>query len=66
MLKEQSLIILNQQLVLKKEGLEDLVYEKGTLLKVKMVFNDRIVVRDDHFRTFILNQADKDSVWSFL
>lgn len=62
----KNLILLNEQLVLTKEGFEDLVYEEGTLLKVMMISNDHVVVKDDHERTFILDNQDKDRIWTFL
>lgn len=59
-------MLLNADLVLTKEGFDDLVYETGTLLKVMMISNDHVVVKDDHERTFILKNEDKDTVWTLL
>jgi hypothetical protein len=61
-----SVVLLNADLVLTKEGFDDLVYETGTLLKVMMISNDHVVVKDDHERTFILKNEDKDTVWTLL
>ncbi|MFU8927049.1 hypothetical protein [Acinetobacter puyangensis] len=60
-----GLVLLNVQLVLSKAGFPDLVYEKGTLLKVMMISNDHVVVKDDQDHTFILNDKDQHTVWSF-
>lgn len=65
MSEENGLVLLNQQLVLSKAGFSDLVYEKGTLLKVMMISNDHVVVKDDQDRTFILNDKDQNTLWSF-
>ena len=61
-----SVVLLNADLVLTKEGFDDLVYETGTLLKVMMISKDHVVVKDDHERTFILKNEDKDTVWTLL
>ncbi|KAA8734951.1 hypothetical protein F4V57_04105 [Acinetobacter qingfengensis] len=61
-----QLVILKQQLILSKEGFADIVYEEGTLLKVKMISNDHIVVADDTERTFLLKNQDKEQIWAFL
>ncbi len=67
MYKESDVVILNKELILSKEGYEDIVYAEGTLLKVMMVSNDHIVVNDDNQEhTFILDHIDQDTLWSFL
>ncbi|MFD2013208.1 hypothetical protein ACFSHO_05760 [Acinetobacter vivianii] len=53
-------------LVLKKEGKRDLVYENDTLLKVKMISNQHIVVEDDAQTSFLLKPQDENVVWSFI
>lgn len=53
-------------LVLKKEGKRDLVYENDTLLKVKMISNQHIVVEDDAQISFLLKPQDENVVWSFI
>lgn len=61
-----EVVLLNADLVLKKEGFDDLVYEKGTLLKVMMISNDHVVVKDDRERTFLLKNEDKETVWTLI
>jgi hypothetical protein len=53
-------------LILTKEGKNDLVYENDTLLKVKMISNQHIVVEDDHQTSFLLKQKDENVIWSFI
>lgn len=53
-------------LILTKEGKNDLVYENDTLLKVKMISNQHIVVEDDHKTSFLLKRQDENLVWSFI
>lgn len=65
MLESRNLIVLDQTLVLTKEGKHDLVYENDTLLKVKMISNQHIVVEDDQQTSFVLKQQDENVVWSF-
>jgi|GEM_PF-1296628 len=66
MLESKKLIILDQMLILTKEGKNDLVYENDTLLKVKMISNQHIVVEDDHKTSFLLKRQDENLVWSFI
>lgn len=66
MLDSKKLIVLDQILVLTKEGKNDLVYENDTLLKVKMISNQHIVVEDDHQTNFLLKRQDENVVWSFI
>ena len=66
MLNREKLVVLNEPLVLTKEGKDDLVYPEGTLLKVIMVSNNHIVVEDDHQRSFLLKQHDENTTWSFM
>jgi len=66
MLDSKELIVLDQILVLTKEGKNDLVYENDTLLKVKMISNQHIVVKDDHQTNFLLKRQDENVVWSFI
>ncbi|TVT77298.1 hypothetical protein FPV60_18860 [Acinetobacter colistiniresistens] len=49
-----------------KEGKHDLVYENNTLLKVKMISNQHIVVEDDHQTSFLLKRQDENVIWSFI
>ncbi|NNP68715.1 hypothetical protein [Acinetobacter sp. Ac_5812] len=66
MLDSKELIVLDQILVLTKEGKNDLVYENDTLLKVKMISNQHIVVEDDQQTNFLLKRQDENVVWSFI
>ncbi|ENW05651.1 MULTISPECIES: hypothetical protein [Acinetobacter] len=66
MLDSKKLIVLDQMLILTKEGKNDLVYENDTLLKVKMISNQHIVVEDDHKTSFLLKRQDENLVWSFI
>ncbi|ENV08267.1 MULTISPECIES: hypothetical protein [Acinetobacter] len=66
MLDSKELIVLDQILVLTKEGKNDLVYENDTLLKVKMISNQHIVVEDDYQTNFLLKRQDENVVWSFI
>ena len=66
MLESKNLIVLDQMLVLTKEGTNDLVYENDTLLKVKMISNQHLVVEDDHQVSFLLKRQDENVVWSFV
>ena len=66
MLDSRQLIVLDQILVLTKEGKNDLVYENDTLLKVKMISNQHIVVEDDYQTNFLLKRQDENVVWSFI
>lgn len=66
MLESRNLIVLDQTLILTKEGKNDLVYEKDTLLKVKMISNQHIVVEDDQQISFVLKQQDENVIWSFV
>ncbi|MFW1951147.1 hypothetical protein [Acinetobacter beijerinckii] len=66
MLESKKLIVLDQMLILTKEGKNDLVYENDTLLKVKMISNQHIVVEDDHKTSFLLKRQDENLVWSFI
>lgn len=66
MLDSKKLIVLDQILVLTKEGKNDLVYENDTLLKVKMISNQHIVVEDDYQTSFLLKRQDENVVWSFV
>lgn len=67
MQNQQELVVLNKDLVLSKEGFDDLVYEKGLLLKVEMRSNDHVVVvTEDGKRTFILKEEDRGVQWDFL
>ena len=52
MFDSKNVIVLDQMLVLTKEGKNDLVYENNTLLKVKMISNQHIVVEDDQQTSF--------------
>lgn len=62
----QKLVILDQTLILTKEGKSDLVYENNTLLKIKLVSNQHIVVEDDQQNSFLLKHKDENVVWSFV
>lgn len=66
MFESKNLIVLDQMLVLKKEGKRDLVYENDTLLKVKMISNQYIVVEDDAQTSFLLKPQDENVLWSFI
>ncbi|QER40072.1 hypothetical protein F2A31_10230 [Acinetobacter suaedae] len=66
MLESKNLIVLDRTLILTKEGKSDLVYENDTLLKVKMISNQHIVVEDDQQVSFILKQQDENVIWSFV
>ncbi|ENX12720.1 hypothetical protein F889_01622 [Acinetobacter colistiniresistens] len=66
MLESKKLIVLDQMLILTKEGKHDLVYENNTLLKVKMISNQHIVVEDDHQTSFLLKRQDENVIWSFI
>lgn len=66
MLDSKKLIVLDQMLILTKKGKNDLVYENDTLLKVKMISNQHIVVEDDHKTSFLLKRQDENLVWSFI
>ncbi|WP_436862329.1 hypothetical protein [Acinetobacter haemolyticus] len=66
MLESRNLIVLDQTLILTKEGKNDLVYENDTLLKVKMISNQHIVVEDDQKISFVLKQQDENVIWSFV
>jgi hypothetical protein len=66
MLESKKLIVLDQMLVLTKEGKSDLVYQNDTLLKVKMISNQHIVVEDDSQTSFLLKRQDENVIWSFL
>ncbi|WP_109441926.1 hypothetical protein [Acinetobacter haemolyticus] len=66
MLESKDLIVLDQTLILTKEGKNDLVYENDTLLKVKMFSNQHIVVEDDQQISFVLKQQDENVIWSFV
>ncbi|EPF80345.1 hypothetical protein F957_02422 [Acinetobacter gyllenbergii CIP 110306 = MTCC 11365] len=66
MLESKKLIVLDQMLVLTKEGKNDLVYQNDTLLKVKMISNQHIVVEDDHQTSFLLKRQDENVIWSFI
>ncbi|APR70812.1 MULTISPECIES: hypothetical protein [Acinetobacter] len=66
MLESRNLIVLDQTLILTKEGKNDLVYENDTLLKVKMISNQHIVVEDDQQISFVLKQQDENVIWSFV
>ncbi|USA53627.1 hypothetical protein [Acinetobacter sp. C32I] len=66
MLESKKLIVLDQMLVLTKEGKHDLVYQNDTLLKVKMISNQHIVVEDDHQTSFLLKRQDENVIWSFI
>ncbi len=57
MFESKNLIVLDQMLVLKKEGKRDLVYENDTLLKVKMISNQHIVVEDDAQTSFFIKTS---------
>lgn len=60
------LVELKNKLTLRKTGLRDLNYDKGTLLKVLMVANQHIVVEDEDKHTFILDNKQKGELWEFL
>lgn len=66
MFDSHNLVILDQRLILSKEGKHDLIYENDTLLKVKMVSNQHMIVEDDHRTNFLLKQKDENVVWSFV
>ena len=66
MFESKNLIVLDQMLILKKEGKRDLVYENDTLLKVKMISNQHIVVEDDAQTSFLLKPQDENVLWSFI
>ncbi|RZG86840.1 hypothetical protein [Acinetobacter venetianus] len=66
MLDSKNLVVLDQMLVLTKEGKNDLVYKNNTLLKVKMFSNHHIVVEDDQQTSFLLKRQDENIVWSFI
>ncbi len=66
MFDSKNVIVLDQMLVLTKEGKNDLVYENNTLLKVKMISNQHIVVEDDQQTSFLLKQRDENVIWSFV
>ncbi|NIE96781.1 hypothetical protein NDN11_12920 [Acinetobacter sp. C26M] len=66
MLESKKLIVLDQMLILTKEGMNDLVYQNDTLLKVKMISNQHIVVEDDHQMSFLLKRQDENVIWSFI
>lgn len=66
MLDSKNLVVLDQMLVLTKEGKNDLVYENNTLLKVKMFSNRHIVVEDDQQTSFLLKRQDENIIWSFI
>jgi hypothetical protein len=61
-----ELVILQEALILTKDGTHDLKYELGTLLKVKMIANDNVVVEDDSGYTFLLKKKDQGQLWNFL
>ena len=44
--------------------LTDLVYENDTLLKVKMISNQHIVVEDDQQISFVLKQQDENVIFA--
>lgn len=66
MKESRNLIVLDQTLILTKEGKNDLVFENDTLLKVKMISNHHIVVEDDQQISFVLKQQDENVIWSFV
>ncbi|WP_038342120.1 hypothetical protein [Acinetobacter sp. A47] len=66
MFESKKLIVLEQMLVLKKEGEIDLVYKNDTLLKVKMISNQHLIVEDDEQTSFLLKRQDENVVWSFI
>ncbi|ESK54803.1 MAG: hypothetical protein I8H98_09720 [Moraxellaceae bacterium] len=66
MFDSKKVIVLDQMLILTKEGKRDLVYQNDTLLKVMMVSNQHMVVTDDHQTSFLLKRQDENVVWSFI
>lgn len=66
MFESKKLIVLEQMLILKKEGEIDLVYKNDTLLKVKMISNQHLIVEDDEQTSFLLKRQDENVVWSFI
>lgn len=61
-----QVVVLKKDLTLSKEGLDDIHYEEGTLLKVKMVSNDHIVAQYENNQTLILNFEDQGKLWEYI
>lgn len=66
MTQVHKVIQLDQDLVLSKDGKDDLHYPKGTLLKVLMILNKHMIVSDEEMHSFVLDEKDKNTIWSFV
>ena len=66
MFDSKNVIVLDQMLILTKEGKNDLVYQNDTLLKVMMISNQHLIVADDYQTSFLLKQKDENVIWSFI
>ncbi len=66
MLDSKEVIVLDQMLILTKEGKNDLVYQNDTLLKVMLVSNQHLVDVDDYQTSFQIKQKDENVIWSFI
>ncbi|MFC3902699.1 hypothetical protein SAMN05421749_103459 [Acinetobacter marinus] len=61
-----ELIVLKDDLTMSKDGAQDIHYDQGTLLKVLLVINDRVVVKSDNAHTFLLKTDDEDVLWAYM
>lgn len=61
-----QVVVLKKDLTLSKEGLDDIHYEQGTLLKVEMVSNDLTVVQHEKNQTLILNLEDQGKLLEYI
>ncbi|MEN4982078.1 hypothetical protein [Acinetobacter modestus] len=66
MFDSKNVIVLDQKLILTKEGKNDLIYHNDTLLKVMMISNQHLIVADDYQTSFLLKQKDENVIWSFI
>ena len=61
-----QVVVLKKDLTLFKEGLDDIHYEEGTLLKVEMVSNDLTVAQHENNQTLILNLGHQGKLLEYI
>ena len=61
-----QVVVLKKDLTLSKEGLDDIHYEQGTLLKVEMVSIDHTVSQHENNQTLILNLEDQGKLLEYI
>ena len=61
-----QVVVLKKDLTLSREGLDDIHYEQGTLLKVEMISNDLTVAQHEKNQTLILNLEDQGKLLEYI